>query len=190
MSNVVRVHLTITVLCPSRFSLRPRYLFQAKRYWWTVSRFLSSNLLDAGGYGYGIQLYCVGLRALGSRSSLCHLLPSITVQSSNQPIDIVITHTYLHLHTMNRILSAVPSSSRSTMVMARPAARSALSTPFARSTISSARLYSTRPTPEGLDEGERNIYDKLSAKFPGKTLEVQDVSGKLHGSPDRLEKLT
>jgi hypothetical protein len=44
--------------------------------------------------------------------------------------------------------------------------------------IQSSRLYSTRPTPTGLDEGEKAIYEKLAAKFPGDRLEVQDVSGK------------
>lgn len=28
-----------------------------------------------------------------------------------------------------------------------------------------------------MDAGEKVIYEKLSAKFPGNTLEVQDVSG-------------
>ena len=51
--------------------------------------------------------------------------------------------------------------------------------------VQSSRLYSTRPTPTGLDEGEKAIYEKLAAKFPGDRLEVQDVSGKL-GSPGRL----
>ncbi|KAL7424134.1 hypothetical protein Q5752_001719 [Cryptotrichosporon argae] len=37
-----------------------------------------------------------------------------------------------------------------------------------------ARRYSAAA---GLDEGERTIYDKLSKRFPGKRLEVQDVSG-------------
>jgi hypothetical protein len=32
-----------------------------------------------------------------------------------------------------------------------------------------------------MDEGEKAIYEKLSAKFPGNTLEVQDVSGRLNG---------
>jgi stress-induced morphogen len=39
-----------------------------------------------------------------------------------------------------------------------------------------------------MDEGEKNIYDKLSAKFPGKTLEVQDVSGELPGSLSCMEE--
>jgi hypothetical protein len=41
-----------------------------------------------------------------------------------------------------------------------------------------------------MDEGEKNIYDKLSAKFPGKTLEVQDVSGELSGSQIAWRDLT
>ncbi|WVQ69913.1 uncharacterized protein L199_008136 [Kwoniella botswanensis] len=39
------------------------------------------------------------------------------------------------------------------------------------------RSYSTpTPTPP-LDKGEQAIYDKLKSAFPGKRLEVQDVSG-------------
>jgi len=52
-------------------------------------------------------------------------------------------------------------------------------TQYVRSMVQSSRLYSTRPTPTGLDEGEKAIYEKLAAKFPGDRLEVQDVSGKL-----------
>ena len=63
--------------------------------------------------------------------------------------------------------------------MFRPIASSTLRPQYLRSTIQSSRLYSTRPTPTGLDEGERAIYEKLSAKFPGDRLEVQDVSGEL-----------
>jgi len=51
--------------------------------------------------------------------------------------------------------------------------------------VQSSRLYSTRPTPTGLDDGEKAIYEKLAAKFPGDRLEVQDVSGKLR-IPTRL----
>lgn len=39
-----------------------------------------------------------------------------------------------------------------------------------------SRSYSA-PPPNSRDKGEQVIYDKLSARFPGKTLEVQDVSG-------------
>jgi hypothetical protein len=63
--------------------------------------------------------------------------------------------------------------------MTRPIAKSSLRPQYIRSVAQSSRLYSTRPTPTGLDEGERAIYEKLSAKFPGDRLEVQDVSGKL-----------
>lgn len=46
------------------------------------------------------------------------------------------------------------------------------------------RMYSTPPAESApgaatMDEGERAIYEKLSAKFPGNRLEVQDVSGEL-----------
>ncbi|GFZ45726.1 hypothetical protein JCM24511_03455 [Saitozyma sp. JCM 24511] len=39
-----------------------------------------------------------------------------------------------------------------------------------------ARSYADA-APTGMDEGERNIHSKLAARFPGKRLEVQDVSG-------------
>ncbi|KAK4686666.1 BolA-like protein 3, partial [Tremellales sp. Uapishka_1] len=48
-----------------------------------------------------------------------------------------------------------------------------------RSTIpalkQSTRCYATAPA--SLNEGEKVIWTKLSEKFPGKRLEVQDVSG-------------
>ncbi|KAL1405490.1 hypothetical protein Q8F55_009125 [Vanrija albida] len=56
----------------------------------------------------------------------------------------------------------------------------ALARPLARSTRSTlARVYSTpaREQPAGLGEGERVIWDKLAARFPGTQLQVQDVSG-------------
>jgi len=77
---------------------------------------------------------------------------------------------------MNRLLSAIPSSSRSAS-MIRPIVSTGR-TQYVRSAIQSSRFYSTRPTPSGLDEGEKAIYEKLAAKFPGDRLEVQDVSGK------------
>lgn len=40
-----------------------------------------------------------------------------------------------------------------------------------------ARAYATRTPPAELGEGEKVIYDKLNARFPGERLEVQDVSG-------------
>lgn len=66
-----------------------------------------------------------------------------------------------------------------TMFVARPSSsRSGLSGSSALSTtLGRTRLYSTPAAPAGLDEGERAIYEKLSAKFPGNRLEVQDVSG-------------
>ena len=76
---------------------------------------------------------------------------------------------------MNRLLSAIPSTSRSASVI-RPIVPTGR-TQYVRSTIQSSRFYSTRPTPTGLDEGEKAIYEKLAAKFPGDRLEVQDVSG-------------
>jgi len=78
---------------------------------------------------------------------------------------------------MNRLLSAIPSSSRSTTRL-RPIISTGR-TQYVRSMVQSSRLYSTRPAPTGLDEGEKAIYEKLAAKFPGDRLEVQDVSGKL-----------
>ncbi|WVW82913.1 hypothetical protein I302_104927 [Kwoniella bestiolae CBS 10118] len=70
--------------------------------------------------------------------------------------------------------------------MFAPRLRSLLTTPTAlpRSSIqassSSSRIirsYSTpTPTPP-LDKGEQAIYEKLKTAFPGKRLEVQDVSG-------------
>lgn len=39
------------------------------------------------------------------------------------------------------------------------------------------RFYVTQPPP-GLDEGEQNIYKKLTSKFSPSELAVQDVSGK------------
>jgi hypothetical protein len=78
---------------------------------------------------------------------------------------------------MSRLLSAIPSSSRSASTI-RPII-STRRTQYVSSMVQSSRLYSTRPTPTGLDEGEKAIYEKLAAKFPGDRLEVQDVSGKL-----------
>jgi hypothetical protein len=78
---------------------------------------------------------------------------------------------------MYRVLSAIPSSSRSTSTI-RPILSTGR-TQYVRSMVQSSRLYSTRPAPTGLDEGEKAIYEKLAAKFPGDRLEVQDVSGKL-----------
>lgn len=87
------------------------------------------------------------------------------------------TPIIIHTSTMNRLLAAIPSSSRSAII--RPIPRSTLRPQHVGSVVQSSRLYSTRPTPTGLDEGERAIYEKLSAKFPGDRLEVQDVSGEL-----------
>lgn len=81
---------------------------------------------------------------------------------------------------MNRLLSAIPSSSRSTSTI-HPIISTGRNQ-YVRSMVQSSRLYSTRPTPTGLDEGEKAIYEKLAAKFPGDRLEVQDVSGKLRSS--------
>lgn len=41
------------------------------------------------------------------------------------------------------------------------------------------RAYSipAREVPTGLGEGEKVIWDKLAARFPGTQLQVQDVSG-------------
>lgn len=62
--------------------------------------------------------------------------------------------------------------SSSSSVIAAP---SPSSSPLSRL---SRRTYATSPTPPtGLDEGERLIYEKLKARFGGKQLEVQDVSG-------------
>jgi hypothetical protein len=74
--------------------------------------------------------------------------------------------------TTSTVLSSSPSASTSTSTTIRPSN----SIP---SIISHSRSYSTEPpsAPAPLDEGEKAIYDKLSASFPGKRLEVQDVSG-------------
>ncbi|TXT07137.1 hypothetical protein VHUM_03307 [Vanrija humicola] len=49
----------------------------------------------------------------------------------------------------------------------------------ASSSVSARRAYSipAREQPTGLGEGERVIWDKLAARFPGTQLQVQDVSG-------------
>jgi hypothetical protein len=89
------------------------------------------------------------------------------------------THIVIHIsNMMNRLLSAIPSSSRSTSTI-RPIVSTGR-TQYVKSMVRSSRLYSTRPAPTGLDEGEKAIYEKLAAKFPGDRLEVQDVSGNLH----------
>lgn len=43
--------------------------------------------------------------------------------------------------------------------------------------LAAARAYSARVARDGMGEGEKSIYDKLDKRFPGKQLEVQDVSG-------------
>ena len=112
-------------------------------------------------------------------SSLTSDIGISDVRCSNQ------THllSYTSLTMMNRLLSAIPSSSRSTSML-RPIISTGR-TQYVRSMVQSSRLYSTRPTPTGLDDGEKAIYEKLAAKFPGDRLEVQDVSGKLR-IPTRL----
>jgi stress-induced morphogen len=130
--------------------------------------------------GHCLLLVILSSQTTRSLSLLCHLLPSIDllmvwlIYCTTR-----ISYTTLLLyHTMNRLLPTISSSSRSAQsTITRPVARQLLRTPIS---LSATRLYSTRPTPEGLDEGEKAIYDKLSATFPGNRLEVQDVSGKLH----------
>lgn len=72
--------------------------------------------------------------------------------------------------------------SRNAVVASSSSSRSVLSR-IAPVAYGRMRLYSTPATPAGLDEGEKAIYDKLSAKFPGNRLEVQDVSGQSNTLP-------
>lgn len=43
--------------------------------------------------------------------------------------------------------------------------------------VAALRAYSARVARDGMGDGEKSIYDKLNQRFPGKQLEVQDVSG-------------
>lgn len=52
-----------------------------------------------------------------------------------------------------------------------------LSRPTPFGSLAALRAYSARVAREGMNEGEKTIYDKLNKRFPGKQLEVQDVSG-------------
>jgi hypothetical protein len=80
------------------------------------------------------------------------------------------------VHTMFPSLRA--SSSR--LALARPFNRSSILP--TKALIPSFRTYADEAASAlaKLDAGEQGIYDKLSAQFPGKRLEVQDVSGQLN----------
>lgn len=60
------------------------------------------------------------------------------------------------------------------------------------SQIAALRAYSARAAREDMGEGEKVIYDKLNKRFPGKQLEVQDVSGTspclTHGRSNRTDR--
>ncbi|WRT67291.1 uncharacterized protein IL334_004259 [Kwoniella shivajii] len=51
------------------------------------------------------------------------------------------------------------------------------SSPFASSSSSRIIISRAYSSPPSLDKGEAAIYEKLKTAFPGKRLEVQDVSG-------------
>ncbi|KAI0029541.1 bola-like protein [Vararia minispora EC-137] len=44
-------------------------------------------------------------------------------------------------------------------------------------TLSRLRLYSVATLPQGLDTGEKAIFEKLAARFQPSELRVQDISG-------------
>lgn len=106
-------------------------------------------------------------------------------------------------HTTMMLSRTLPSLSRSisTAVAGSSRSRSSLGLPIVHrarvpvpivQALRSGRTYSTPAAPAAMDEGEKAIYEKLSAKFPGNRLEVQDVSGTsfttiLRKSESRLE---
>ncbi|KAI9637891.1 bola protein [Dioszegia hungarica] len=74
--------------------------------------------------------------------------------------------------------SRLASSSRLLLTRSvQPASRLALPVSLARPGPSSFRSLTTAPSVSKRDAGEEGIHAKLAAKFPGKRLEVQDVSG-------------
>jgi hypothetical protein len=75
-------------------------------------------------------------------------------------------HTQVHNMSLRTALARLPSRGVG------------VSLPRLSAIPRSARSYADA-APTGIDEGERNIHSKLAARFPGKRLEVQDVSGGL-----------
>ncbi|CAD6574147.1 MAG: hypothetical protein TREMPRED_001022 [Tremellales sp. Tagirdzhanova-0007] len=73
------------------------------------------------------------------------------------------------LHTLHQRLPVLLIPSR-----ARSVIHSSITLPYDRACSTASN---TDPSQPPLDTGEQAIYDKLSSRFPGKQLQVQDVSG-------------
>ncbi|WVQ98871.1 hypothetical protein IAU59_006002 [Kwoniella sp. CBS 9459] len=105
-------------------------------------------------------------------SSTPRLLRSLTGQ-------VVPSSSRSRSRSLTSLSSRIVSSSRSQAV-SRPTAKSSdlkLRNALAVRCNSSSATAASSPSSPPLDEGEKAIYDKLKAAFPGKKLEVQDVSG-------------
>lgn len=153
-----------------------------------ISLLMPSSSLSLSLWTRSLRLYVYGMRSLpGSHN----LLPSDSV-IDDKVQSWLVTHSlspllYLLLTMFSRTLpsltrtlaSSAAGSSRSSSTSYGLLARTQVGSIGSTSSARCVRMYSTPSEPGAapMDEGEKAIYEKLSAKFPGNRLEVQDVSG-------------